>query len=241
MDGGKTVFFGPAREAAGYFDTYLGFPVPSFINPADFFIDVVCGPTGKAKAIEYDKTFKKSPFYKEMQQNLEMDSLVNSNNKKVSQLVQQGELKNFAASFLVQFAECFKRNLKDTLRNPLTSFVLIIQSIFMGLLVGSIFFGLGYCQSDVQNRTGVVFFLLINQAFSVVPSLQAFLQERPLFNRDRSAGVYSVPPYFLAKVLMEVPVNIVCSTLVTCIGEIGFLSDFSYKNIFNDNNILSKN
>ena len=63
LDAGKTVFFGPAEEAADYFDKYLGFPVPSYINPADFFIDVVCGPVGKQKGIDYENVFNNSPLF----------------------------------------------------------------------------------------------------------------------------------------------------------------------------------
>ena len=43
LNGGSTVYFGPAAEATTYF-TGLGFPVPRHANPADYFIDVLLSP-----------------------------------------------------------------------------------------------------------------------------------------------------------------------------------------------------
>jgi hypothetical protein len=40
-EGGATVFLGPTSAALPYFTTQLGFQIPPFENPADFFLDVI--------------------------------------------------------------------------------------------------------------------------------------------------------------------------------------------------------
>ena len=40
--GGRTVFLGKSEDALPYF-TIMGYEMPSLINPADFFMDVIAG------------------------------------------------------------------------------------------------------------------------------------------------------------------------------------------------------
>ena len=51
-----------------------------------------------------------------------------------------------------------------------------------------LFFFFSFFSVSTQDRVGVLFFLVINQAFSMIVSLETFLNERTLFNRERSAN-----------------------------------------------------
>ena len=81
----------------------MGFPVPEFINPADFFIDIVCGPAGKEKQLDYDKIFKESEHSGELVKALNEKK---EENKKISDFVEEGTLKKFSVSPLKQFYYC---------------------------------------------------------------------------------------------------------------------------------------
>ena len=41
-EGGRTVYSGPVDEAEAYFSR-IGFPMPPYVNPADFYMDVIAG------------------------------------------------------------------------------------------------------------------------------------------------------------------------------------------------------
>ena len=53
----------------------------------------------------------------------------------------------------------------------MTTYVQLIQTIFIALLVGSIYFQIGDDQGSIQDRVGALFFVMTNQAFSMIASL----------------------------------------------------------------------
>lgn len=124
----------------------------------------------------------------------------------------------YASSWLKQFFVLSFRNLRDLGRNPMSTYVLVIQTLFMGLLMGSIYFDLGLDQSSIQNRLGALFFVVTNQSFSMISALNLFLQERDVFNRERAAGVYSTSAYFVAKNLTDFPFQCVMPILFSAVA-----------------------
>ncbi len=54
---------------------------------------------------------------------------------------------------------------------------------------------------------------MINGAFGIAQATVAFIRERLLVNRDRAAGVYSVGPYFMARTLVDMPLQVCGSCL----------------------------
>eukprot|EP01104_Vermistella_antarctica_P018239 TRINITY_DN6684_c0_g1_i1.p1 TRINITY_DN6684_c0_g1~~TRINITY_DN6684_c0_g1_i1.p1 ORF type:complete len:692 (+),score=176.21 TRINITY_DN6684_c0_g1_i1:91-2166(+) len=111
----------------------------------------------------------------------------------------------FARAWPVQFWYLAARALRNISRNPLVTYVQLIQTVFMGVLAGSIYWQLGLGQTSVQNRIGVLFFGLTNQAFSQMSSLALFMNERLLFKRESEGGTYRISAYYLAKTLTEAP------------------------------------
>eukprot|EP00121_Abeoforma_whisleri_P016568 Awhi_evm2s15198 len=79
----------------------------------------------------------------------------------------------------------------------------------MALLTGIVFYGLGYDQNGVQNRLGVLFFVTLMQSFGpIIGKVILFHLEKALFIRERTAGVYRVSTYYLAKSSAEFPVTV---------------------------------
>jgi len=142
--------------------------------------------------------------------------------------IRQDLKKEYASNWFKQFFILSLRNLRDLLRNPMSSYVIIIQTIFMALLVGSIYFDLGLSQSSIQNRLGALFFVLTNQSFGMLSGLNLFLQGRNLFNRERASGVYCTSAYFLSKLLVDLPSQIIVPVLFLSVAYwlCGFQSAF---------------
>ena len=55
---------------------------------------------------------------------------------------------------------------QDLLRNKVVLFSTAMQTLVIFLLIGFVFFQIGNDQASVQNRTGVLFFVCINQVKS---------------------------------------------------------------------------
>lgn len=125
--------------------------------------------------------------------------------------------REYASSWLKQFLILGIRNVRDLSRNPMSTYVLVTQTLFMGLLMGSIYFDLGLDQSSIQNRVGALFFAVTNQSFAMISTLNVFLQERDVFNRERAAGVYSTSAYFVAKNITDFPFQLVMPILFSLV------------------------
>lgn len=213
LNRGSSVYFGSASDALSYFSD-LGYPVPLHINPADFFIDVLLSPdrtdfaldTAMPADIDFVASFSKS------EQAAVIASRVSQCNCKDSfevDLMLIQTIKPFATGVFKQYVELLGRNFKDLMRNPVEGIVGIVLACVMSLIFGSIFYQLGNSQSAIQGRIGVLFFVLVNGAFSLAQAVATYIIERHLTTRERAAGVYSAGPYFLAKASLEIPMHII--------------------------------
>jgi ABC-type multidrug transport system permease subunit len=93
----------------------------------------------------------------------------------------------------------------------------LLQSVIFGLFVGLLFFQLGDEQVDVQNKTGALFFIILNQimsnVFSTVESFPSYLK---MFKYDYKRGKYPLLVYYLCKTSVDIPFQLT-STFVFCL------------------------
>jgi len=47
-----------------------------------------------------------------------------------------------------------------------------------------------------------------------MPTLMSFSQERPIFVREYSSGTYGVAPYFLGKLFVDLPFDLIRSIII---------------------------
>jgi len=58
-----------------------------------------------------------------------------------------------------------------------------------------------------MGLAGSIFYILVNMTFvNVMSTILIFQDERPVFLREFSNQMYGVPAYYLAKVIVEIPV-----------------------------------
>ena len=112
----------------------------------------------------------------------------------------------YATGLWKQFGELTKRHFRDVMRTPLASVVSLVQALVMAFVIGSIFYQLGFvAPASIQGRVGVLFFIMINGAFGLAQTTGAFIEERLLINRERASGSYAAFPYFMARVVVDTP------------------------------------
>ena len=101
------------------------------------------------------------------------------------------------------------RTFTEQRRNIPAITVKLISAIIYGLLIGGLYSNIGYKQKSIQNRFGSLFFVCINQVMnSFVAVLNTFPSEKALVNRERSGRAYNTLQYFLAKLFVEMPLNL---------------------------------
>lgn len=85
--------------------------------------------------------------------------------------VGSNRIKEYASTFPYQVWVLSTRTFIQMMRNPMITYVQLAQTLFVALLVGSIYFQIGDSQASIQDRVGALFFIMTNQAFSAIGAL----------------------------------------------------------------------
>lgn len=114
------------------------------------------------------------------------------------------------SSWINQFTILLQRSLKERKHesfNTLRVFQVLTASLLAGLM---------WWRSDsreVQDRLGLFFFISI--FWGVLPSFNAvfaFPQERAIFMKERSSGMYTLSSYFMARIIGDLPMELILPT-----------------------------
>ncbi|XP_006806132.1 broad substrate specificity ATP-binding cassette transporter ABCG2-like [Neolamprologus brichardi] len=235
---GHQVYHGPARSALEYFSD-IGYTCEPHNNPADFFLDVINGDS-TAVALNSGKT-------EDPDQELDSESMSKSQRGIGEKLVEEyrncqyfkdtkAELERivqgkkvvtttpfrtitYTTGFFTQFRWVLKRTFRNLILNPQTSIAQVAVTIFLALIVGALFFNVQNDSSGIQNRTGALFFVVVNQCFSSLSAAELFITERKIFTHEYISGYYRVSVYFLCKILSDiVTLRTIPAIAFTCVA-----------------------
>ena len=158
--------------------------------------------------------------------------------RNVSSAPQSGSV--YAVGPVVQTLVLARRVIRSMVRNPYATYAQMTQVLFTALLVGSIYWQIGIDQASIQDRLGALFFMATNQAFSMSASLNVFLDERNLVNRERAAGAYRTSSYFFAKTFVEAPFFLLFPVVFSCVAYwmVGLVPTAANFGIFVGNMVL---
>eukprot|EP00475_Leptophrys_vorax_P032728 TRINITY_DN5088_c0_g1_i1.p1 TRINITY_DN5088_c0_g1~~TRINITY_DN5088_c0_g1_i1.p1 ORF type:complete len:756 (-),score=211.45 TRINITY_DN5088_c0_g1_i1:29-2296(-) len=213
---GRIMYFGPAKCVPKYLQS-AGLDVPDFVNPSDLILDLVAVDYRSAEAEEESRARveKLADFYEKVRNgylNIELTEdekyAIASSDSSSSSGASSKKIKKATSgtSFFTQFTILLKRTWLERCRDKGTLIIKPALSIFFALLFGGIYFNLGTTQADIQSRVGILFFALMQQAFSnMMPLMIRVISEKRIFHRENRAGYYGTTAYFLARNLGEVP------------------------------------
>ncbi|KAJ2639000.1 (ABC) transporter, partial [Coemansia sp. RSA 1694] len=111
------------------------------------------------------------------------------------------------------------RIFRNLYRDPTLMLANYALSVFIGLMCGVLFYQLDNTVQGVQNRLGLLMFVLAFYGFGTTTSLLVFSEERLLYLRERANAYYDPLAYFLAKVTFDlIPLRVVPPLLLTLIA-----------------------
>jgi len=180
--GGGTAYAGPAASAAVTCAALCRVSVPPLTSAAEVLLDLVDDPATR-------------------------DTLVKASAPRMDRAADDAGAALLSARS--RFRPLLKRAWLNNARAPAATVAAIGRSVTMALLVGALYAGSRgtATQTAVADRTGALFFVLVNQAFSAMASLRVFIEERAVFEHERRRRAYSTRDYFLAKSLAELPIQ----------------------------------
>ena len=208
MSAGNTVYNGPRQQMSEHFDN-CGYPAREGHNPADHVMFTM--------QLEDQNNEEKllSTKWKELKP---ADKTRNSLRESYSEDAMNKKAK---AGYIKQFGTLTKREAKNVVRDKAGLIARFGTTIFLNLIIGFVFKGVGEAtyekwgtETGTANHFGALAQLAIGGMFGLAqPMLLSFPLERPVFLREYATGTYDSIPYFISKLLIEIPMTIV-QTLV---------------------------
>ncbi|CAG5123848.1 unnamed protein product, partial [Candidula unifasciata] len=235
LSSGSIVYHGPAREALDFFESQ-GFHCQEHNNPPDFFLDVINGdPTTLKRSdvaekdldeeiephvSQHDKLvegFKSSSWNNRLQE--EASSILAGFEANGGLKGAKYETIDYATSFHHQIRVVAGRALKNIVRNPQTSILTVATAFMFAIIIGAIFWQLDEDPlTAFKDRSGVLFFVTMNQMFVNMSAVVVFINERKIFMHENISGFYRVSVYFLVKVFFDIiPLRLVPVVILSCI------------------------
>ncbi|CAD7696795.1 unnamed protein product [Ostreobium quekettii] len=210
---GRTVYSGPAEKAIDHFAT-MGLQCPAHYNPAEFLADQISLDTSSDESREksQERINKLVAAWREKG--------VNSNNGKqiaapatapatvengVKAVVSNGVTQ---ATWLRQFRLLFRRSWRQAVRDKATNATRAMININSAIVFGFIYFRLKATSATVQDRLGLLQVSAVNTAMSsLMKTISVFPSEKTVVARERAKRSYGVLPYFLGKLIAELPIT----------------------------------
>lgn len=201
MAKGQTVFFGPRSDALSYFEG-IGRPVPLHSNPSDVYLQMTNTDfladkvAGNKEVSDLITSFANSKNAEAIRQ--DVDAI---KQEKTDFLESHG----YHNSFFYQTGVLMHRAFLNATKNPLSYWVRVAMYLGLAILMGTTWLKLGFEQSNVTNRMVSMYFSVAFLAFMSVAGIPAFLEERHVFMRERSNGLYGVESYIMSNFLVSMP------------------------------------
>ncbi|KAM7253061.1 hypothetical protein ACFE04_008659 [Oxalis oulophora] len=212
---GRCFYFGKGSDAMAYFQS-VGFS-PSFpMNPADFLLDLANGVCQVDGSSEIEKPSIKQTLcasYNAILAPKVKAACMENNNTNVMNVdhstaeYKRQSNKNATTTWFNQFTILLLRSLKERRHESFNS-LRIFQVITAALLAGLMWWHSDY--RDIQDRLGLFFFIAI--FWGVFPSFNAvfaFPQERSIFLKEKASGMYTLSPYFMARITGDLPMELI--------------------------------
>ena len=118
-----------------------------------------------------------------------------------------------------QFRALLTRELNGRLRNRREWGIRVFLALFMAMVVGTVFFQLGYDNYEADERISAIFVTLLFLMFTANSFLPELFASRPMYFRETTASMYTALPSFLARTVADLPfmlLEIVILTIPIC-------------------------
>ncbi|KAF3447187.1 hypothetical protein FNV43_RR12367 [Rhamnella rubrinervis] len=206
--GGEEIYVGPiGRHSSNlikYFEEINGVPkIKDGYNPATWMLEITSVAQEANLGVNFSDIYKNSELYRR-------------NKALIMELSTPPPGSNdlyfptkYSQSFFTQCKACLWKQHLSYWRNPPYTAVRLFFTAFIALLLGTIFWDIGYKrqrQQDILNQIGSMYIAVLFLGFQNTVAVQPVVSvERSVFYRERAAGMYSALPYAFGQVVIELP------------------------------------
>ncbi|TWU75854.1 hypothetical protein ED733_005380 [Metarhizium rileyi] len=196
---GGPVYAGSISDCLPWFNDQ-GFPLPPFVNPAEFLIDMAAvdnrTPDLEAETSARVQVLRTAWEEESAKRYPPLPEVIDTTSRKQSP----------HAGFVRQMQVLTNRTLKVTYRDPLGMAAALIEAVLMGVVTGYIFFDLGRDQAGIRSREGGLYTASGLQGYLVLLfEVYRMTIDIPIFDRESSDDCVDALPYVLSRRLARLP------------------------------------
>ena len=196
---GSVVYSGPSSLASAHFNSMSFVTLPSTdLHIADYMLDVVL-KSSRSDVKRMVRAFAES----EIAENalLVADTLtIQYEDSDEAPII----VPKYVSPYVKQVFLLWQRLSRLTFRHPFLLTLHFLSTAGASVALGFIFWNSGHDTGGIQNRMGVLFFIILYLTLMSLSSLPIWKEDQILFRRERASGVYGTNAYFSAVVLFDV-------------------------------------
>ncbi|CAL5393361.1 unnamed protein product [Camellia sinensis] len=207
---GNPLYFGKGEEAMDYFSS-IGYEPSVAMNPSDFLLDLANG-IASYDSQEDPAVVKQvliSAFKNNIAENLKVE--VQEIDMGHRRGLEDKQCARWTTTWWQQFTVLLKRGVKER-KHESFSGLKIGQVLVVAILSGLLWWQSGI--THLQDQIGLLFFY--SGFWGFFPLFQAiftFPQERLMLEKERSSGMYRLSSYFMARIIGDLPMELVLPTV----------------------------
>ncbi|KAI1849617.1 hypothetical protein JX266_004566 [Neoarthrinium moseri] len=196
---GKPVFSGPLRECSPWFSN-LGFELPPFVNPAEFYIDHAA-IDNRTPELEAESTQRVEGLATAWQEETpKRFAAIPSSKASEPENGAKKQLHDQHAGFFRQLRVLTDRTLKVTIRDPMGMAGSVGEAILMAIITGYIFYALARDQPGIRSRQGALYTSVGLQGYLYLMfETYRLTIDIPTFDREHSEGCVTALPFMLSR------------------------------------------
>ncbi|KAH0354154.1 putative ABC transporter, partial [Aureobasidium melanogenum] len=221
---GNTAYSGPVKDVQSFFDA-CGFPIPLYMNPAEFIIDFVNTDFAHNRtevSTQFEMvtgTWQRSGLHAEKLSTIAREIAhgdpspqdTNDNDK-------------IGAHWFDILVALVHRNFIKSYRDIIAYGIRIAMYMGLAIMMGTVWLRLDPSQGNLQAFTNAIFFGGAFMSFMAVAYIPAYLEDRAIFMKERANGLYGPTSFLVSNFLTGLPYLFIITFLFSVV--VYWLSNF---------------
>ncbi|EJP61762.1 ABC transporter [Beauveria bassiana ARSEF 2860] len=204
---GSPAYSGDASECIPWFESQ-GFPIPAFVNPAEFVIDIAA-IDNRTPELETESSLRVGNLQRHWKQESEkvflpLGGVISQSHRHHQRILSHGHEER--AGFLRQLRVLTCRTLKVTYRDPMGMTAALLEAVLLGAITGYMFWNVGRDQAGIRSRQGGLYITAGLQGYLILLfEVYRLTIDMPTFDRENSENCVDALPFILSRRLARMP------------------------------------